>query len=476
MNTTKYKDSNLTINKIDTTENTISGRGGLALISRYIESIKFFRLVDKKLGTFRFNLKEKAISFIIRQILLFFIDGTHKAISGFDHLKNDNGYASIIEVKRESLLSSHTIKRFFRKFSYFKCEVLRKLINTLFIWRLKIIQPTTIVLDIDTMVLNNDDAKQREGVDVTYRNKKGFQVLQITWNTVIADAIFRRGNAHSNHGNDVQNALKRIVTLIRKQYRHDVPIVLTLDSGFLDQKNLHYFDKVLGISFICFGKLYDSIKNYVCSIPAEFFHEYSSGDTIWHYTEFGSKLQSWDKVGFFRTLFTTRLCDDDGQMLLDIARPDSVLYTNIGSNEELTLKLKSAGREDLLSAEGIIACAHNRGTNELCNRSLKDFMTSEKLPFKRFGMNAAYYYLMVTAHTLYESYKEDVVNKADIPHITARCYPTTFRRVLIDFAAQIVTSGNSITLLIMSCVRNNLNLDVLWGLFRGKHLVPVPLL
>lgn len=70
----------------------------------------------------------------------------------------------------------------------------------------------------------------------------------------------------------------RVVNLIRTHYRQDVPIILTLDSGFLDQKNLHCFDKVLGISSICFCKLYDSIKDYVCSVPTGDFQEYSSGN------------------------------------------------------------------------------------------------------------------------------------------------------------------------------------------------------
>jgi len=476
MNTTKYKDTSLTINKIGTTANTISGRGGLSFISRYIENIKLFPLIDKKLSSLRFNLKGKTISFIIRQILMFFIDGTHKAISGFDIVKKDAGYASILEVKKEDLLSSHAIKRFFRKFSYFKCAVLRKILNTLFIWRLGIKRPDVIVLDIDTMVLNNDDAKAREGVSVTYKDEKGFQPLQITWGNFIIDALFRRGSAHSNHGNDVQKAMKRVVDLIRTRYSIKVPIILTLDSGFLDEKNLHYFEEKLGILFVCFGKLYESIKNYVCAIPTRDYSEYSNNRQLWHYTEFGSKLKSWEKVGFLRTIFTTQLCDDNGQMLLDIARPDSVLYTNIGCNEKLTQQLKTAGHEELVSCEKIIECAHKRGCNELCNRSIKDFITSEKLPFKRFGMNTAYYYLMLIAHTLYESYKEDVVNKAEIPHIKAHCYPTTFRRVLIDFAAQIVSTGKSISLHVMDGIRNDLKIDVLWELCRIKNLEPIPLL
>ena len=476
MNEIKYKDTSLTINKIGTTDNTISGRGGLAFISRYIENIKFYRVIEKKLAGYRTSLKGKAISFILRQILVFFIDGTHKAISGFDILRKDAGYASILEVKKEDLLSSHAIKRFLGKFSYFKCEVLRKILNALFIWRLRIKQPDVIILDIDTMVLNNDDALKRDGVSVTYKNKKGFQPLQITWGNFIIDAHFRRGSAHSNHGNDAQKAVKRVVDLIRTHYSRNVPIIVTCDSGFLDEKNLHYFDKKLGILFVCFGKLYDSIKNYVCAIPTSDFSEYSNNHRIWHYAEFGSKLKSWEKVGFLRTIFTTQLCDDNGQMLLEIARPDSVLYTNIGCNEKLTRQLKSAGHEELISCERIIECAHNRGCNELCNRSIKDFMTSEKLPFKRFGMNAAYYYLMLIAHTLYESYKEDVVNKAKISPVKAHCYPTTFRRVLFDFAAQIVSSGKSISLLVMGGIRNDLKIDILWELCRIKNREPIPLL
>ncbi len=59
--------------------------------------------------------------------------GSHKAISGFDFLKKDAGYASVLEVE---LLSSHAIKRFLGKFTYIKCGILRKVLNSLFVWRL----------------------------------------------------------------------------------------------------------------------------------------------------------------------------------------------------------------------------------------------------------------------------------------------------------------------------------------------------
>lgn len=350
------------------------------------------------------------------------------------------------------------------------------ILNTLFTWRLQIEKPEKIVIDIDTMVLNNDDAKKRHGCDVSYKKCKGFQPLQITWNNLVIDAHFRRGSAHSNHGNDVKKALKRIVDLIRKQYRKDVPIILTCDSGFLSEKNLEYFDKTLGILFICFGKLYQSIKDRVMQIPIDNFKEYSWGKKLWHYTEFHSKLDSWKKIGSLRTIFTTQLCDDNGQMLLEIARPDSVIYTNIGCNAMLTKQLEASGNKKMISTKNVIECAHNRGCNELCNRSVKDFMLTEKLPFKRFGMNAAYYYLMLIGHTLLECYKADVVNKVDIPHIHLNCYPATFRRNLIDFAAQVVSSGGSITLQVMKGVWENLRIGVLWNLCQSTERVPIPIL
>jgi hypothetical protein len=79
LNTIKYKECCCTINTVNITDTTISSRGGLTFISHYLEKIKFYRLIDKKVTGFRASLKGKATSFIIRQILLFFIDGSHKA-------------------------------------------------------------------------------------------------------------------------------------------------------------------------------------------------------------------------------------------------------------------------------------------------------------------------------------------------------------------------------------------------------------
>ena len=470
---TKYKDAGCGINRIETTNATLSNRGGLAFILRYIESIGFFQLIETTVEGISLNAKGKSASYLIRQILAFFIDGTFRAISAFDTLRSDEGYTATLEVKKENLVSSHTVKRFFRKFTFPKCAMLRKVLNHLFVWRLKVVRPTMIVLDADTMVLDNDDAQCREGVSPTYKQVKGFQNLQITWQGIVVDAIFRRGSAHSNHGNDVQESIKRMVNLIRSKYQRDIPIVLTIDSGFLDEKNLAYFAHTLGIYFVCFGKLYDSVKEYAAGCPRDMYESYTSGKTQWEYLEFASRLKSWNTLKFVRTIFTRLVSDDNGQMLLEFARPDSVLYTNIGMKEADRTVFQNAGCGEYVDAEGIIGLAHGRGRNELVNRSLKDFMGAEHLPFKNFGMNAACYYLMVIGHVLITSYNLDVLQK-HVPQIGPACYPETIRRRVIDFAAGIVRSGGQVKLQITKALNAVIDCFKLWKCCTGEGLVPIP--
>jgi len=461
LNILNFKDSCCTINTISETTNIITGRGGLPFILRYIENIKFHKLIKDHVSKFSKSSKGVKPDCMLRQILAFFIDGTYKAISGFDSLKQDAGYAAALEIKRDSLVSSHSVKRFFKKFTFPKSAVFRMILNQLFIWRLKVEKPDSIVVDMDTVVLNNDDALTRHGVSPTYKNVKGFQPLQLTWNNMVIDAMFRRGSAHSNHGNDVIESMTRIVNLIRNNYSKDVPIILTCDSGFLDENNLHYFHTVLNILFVCNGKMYNSVKDYAGSVPDDAFAQFKSDTCTWNYLEFGSRLKSWNSIGFLRTIYTHLVCDEDGQYLLDFARPDSVLYTNIGVHKECSQALKDTTMASLVECEGIISLAHGRGKSELTNRSLKEFMVTEKLPFKRFGMNSAYYYLMLIGHFLMSSYNRDIVESEIIP-INKSSRPQTIRRCLIDFAAQIVSTGNTIRLQVMKGVQKAMNLIRLW--------------
>jgi len=177
-----------------------------------------------------------------KQIMAYFFDGSCMHISYFDTLKNMPALASFLGIPEENLASSHQIKRYFKKFLN-KIYIQRKfrfILRQLFIWRLKQEQPSIIEIGVDTMVLDNNGALKREGCKPTYKNKLGFQPLQFTWNHIMIDAIFREGDKHSNHGKDVVNSLRRIVNLIRTEYKIDVPIIVKMDSGFFADENFSY--------------------------------------------------------------------------------------------------------------------------------------------------------------------------------------------------------------------------------------------
>lgn len=150
-------------------------------------------------------------------------------------------------------------------------------------------------------------------------------------------------------------------------------------------------------------------------------------------------------------------------MVLDFARPDTILYTNIGQDSAITEQLINAEQEDLLTADSIIALAHKRGKDELIHRSIKELATKEQLPFKNMEMNRAYYYLLAISHFLFESYKRDVTYDV----LSTESYPNTFRRKLIDFAVKIVTHGGEIILKVTKHIRDKFEIEELWRLCKS---------
>ncbi len=446
------------INKINVSDQKLSSRGGLSLILRYVENIKLYELIT---GTILLKViffsKGLQLQQFIKQMIAFFIDGTDMSISGFDRKKKDKGYAAVLENTEKEMASSHQIKRMFIKLSIIPNWLYNRILHRLFIWRLKIEKPKIIILGVDTMVLDNDDSKKKEGCEPTYKKKKGFQPLHISWGVFLIDVMFRNGKAHSNHGTDYTDRVTVIVELIRKSYNKNVPIILCGDSGFADQKAYDIFDE-LGIHFITTSKLYKDIKEYATLLPQEQYSELKKGQQIWKYFDFGSKLKSWKR--FRRSIFTRLSCDKNGQYVLDIENKkiDNLIYTNIGTNEIADRRLKTAGGEKYFEAENIIALSHQRGADELIHRSIKELATKEQLPFKSLGMNRSYYFLMVISHFIFETYKRDVTSEV----ISVSSYPSTFRRKIIDFAVKITSGSGYVILNIPRTVFENFKITDLW--------------
>jgi hypothetical protein len=435
------------------TSDTLTGRGGLALFSRYLHNIGISPHLVRLFGGVRKSAKGHAVVSLFHQLFCFFLDGTSRHLVHFDRLKQDEGYAAAIETRFPDMASSHAVKRFLGAFSWPRIWLFRRLLLQLFVWRLKIERPAVVCLGIDAMVMDNDEAKSRHGVQPTYKRVLGFAPLQMTWGRFLIDAVFRGGKKHSNSGDTVANMVRHVVALVRKHYRHDVPIVLRLDSGFFDQKLFDLFED-LGIGYICTGKLYDDITIFAARVPVAGWSEFHGSDKVWRYFEFGDRRGSWDKS---RRAFYTQPLTEDGQWLLEFARPDTVIYTNLGMGGEIDTLLEAAGLREWTGAEQVIRLHHSRGADELVHRALKEFGT-ETLPFKRFAPNAAYYYIMALAFFLYECFKEDVTE----PVVPVVSYATTLRRKVIDFAAKIVRTGGQTVLKVTKATWNQLDIARLW--------------
>lgn len=444
----KYRKKELKISAVEMTSERLTSRAGLALFVAYLHSIQIFPILDRFFGSIRKSKKGVAVVEIFKQILCFMVDGTSRHLTYFDQLAKDAGYAGCIESSEKDMLSSHRVKRFFKAFSWTRVYLFRRLLQALFIWRLHIEQPDVVDLGIDTMVMDNDDANCRHGVQPTYKRKKGFQPLQMNWGRLIIDAVFRGGKKHSNHGDTVQKMIRHIVAKIRKQYRENVPIIIRMDSGFFDQKIFDLCEE-LKIGYVCGGKMYDDIKEFVSGVANEEWTRYCSGKKdYWEYVEFGSKRKSWDR---FRRAIYCRLINNGDQLYLPGCRPDTIIMTNIGQGQAIDEMLKAVDAEHYLKTDGIVACYHERGSDELANRALKDF-GHEQLPFKRFNPNAAWYYSMLLGHFLLETFKADV----GTPVVSVSAYATTVRRRLIDIAGKIVSHGGQIVLKVSQACFNGL--------------------
>lgn len=447
------------ITKIGYTNDKISARGGLPLFLRYVQQIGFYSVITSTLF-FLNPFKGKGLKMVsfFTQMFAFFIDGTNMAISNFDQSKKDEAYAALLECHTDQLASSHQIKRYFKRLSTVSSLIFNKILHELFIWRLLIEKPAIIELGVDTMVLDNDTASKKEGNTFTYKRVKGFQPLHICWGRFLIDVLFREGSANSNHGTDYPDRIRAISKLIRKRYSQEVPIIICTDSGFADQKVFEIFEQDLNIHYITTSNHYTALKEFTKD------HEYDDKQvikkdkTIWQFAEIGNKLGSWKK--FRRCIITKLLCDGNGQYVMGLDSVESVIYTNIGNCPIADQRLMAAGGSDYFKSEIIIEKIHKRGADELIHRSIKELATKEQLPFKSFGMNRAYYFIIVFTHFIFETYKQDVT--AQVLPITS--YPNTFRRKLIDFAVKITSHSRNTIMNVNKTVFKNINITELWKL------------
>lgn len=113
-NSTQKTKSNNIIDGVEVTNDTLTNRGGLSLLVRYLRNCGLLPHLESKFGNIRKSRKGQVVTEIFKQLFCFFIDGTSRHLVYFDTLKTDEGYAAAIEAEPKQMLSSHAVKRFFK--------------------------------------------------------------------------------------------------------------------------------------------------------------------------------------------------------------------------------------------------------------------------------------------------------------------------------------------------------------------------
>lgn len=450
--------NNPTFDKIQTTTDTLTSRGGLALFSRFLDRINIHPRLETLFGSVRKHDKGISVTEAFHQALCYFMDGTCLSLKQFDRLAEEEGYARTIESNPGQMASSHQMKRFWGNFSFRNNHQFRRVLQDLFLWQINQTRPDLLRLDLDTMILDNNHAENREGVEATYKNVKGYKPLQLKYNGRVIDFVFRGGDKHCNNGDTVVKMVRHLLKRVRAEYDREVLIILTADNAFFDRANFRAFEE-LGIGYVVGGKKYQDIKYKADQQPKKDWKRINKpymnqarGEVTYRITSFLDRRGSWEKKR--RALFC-RLVSSEGQKKLGYR--ETVYYTNLGTNEKITRKLEHIGEGEWIRKEGLLDLAHTRGRSELIHRDIKEFGT-EHLPFKRFEANHAFYGTMLVAHSLYCCFAEQITGEVVKPE----CYPNTFRRQFLDVAGKVVDTGREVILKVTEAVFDRLKLDEIW--------------
>ena len=92
------------IKAIESTDERITGRAGLALFSRYLRSNQLMTIVELKFGSMRKNKKGIPVTDLFIQLLCFFMDSTNRHISWFFISKVMRVMLHCSQSKRNALL------------------------------------------------------------------------------------------------------------------------------------------------------------------------------------------------------------------------------------------------------------------------------------------------------------------------------------------------------------------------------------
>src|SRR6516165_4360154 len=88
------------IDQLQVTRDTLTSRGGLTFLVKYVEAIGILTLLLNRFAKIQKSVKGVSVGNLFLQALYFFFDGHQAALVSFRRVAGDQGYRPVVEMLR----------------------------------------------------------------------------------------------------------------------------------------------------------------------------------------------------------------------------------------------------------------------------------------------------------------------------------------------------------------------------------------
>ncbi|MBF9018030.1 IS1380 family transposase [Oceanispirochaeta sp. M2] len=352
---------------INTTTDKLSSTGGMALVGKILERIKFGKRV-KPIGLKHLH--------VLKSIVGLYTQG-RTSFEEIDLFREDSFFRDSFDLKY--VPAKETVRLYLEKMipekSLVNMEIEKSSIELL-----KSSQLTTIEIenrqylpvDIDTSPMDNSKS-HKEGVSRTYKQFDGYHPIfcYIGREGYMVNTELREGKQHCQKG--TPEFLEHTMGMISK-LGIETPLLFRFDGGN-DSKNILSLLERSGHFFIVKRNLRKELPEYWISVAqaeGTIIHE-SESKTIYTGIHTGKKPAQDDSFPAIDVIFqvTERRRAKDGTHLLFPEVEIETFWTNMYE-----------------TPEAVIDLYHDHGTSEQFHSELKSDMNVERLPSGKFAVNA----------------------------------------------------------------------------------------
>ena len=412
--------------KIGQSSEKINSNGGLILVGRQLNKIKFSRHIKKSLN----KLNKRSDAILISDILLSYIGLLCMGSTAFEDIeeyRTNLAFKHMLGIKK--VPSSETLRQRLDELALLP-EVFEVLLEmNLLLIKEAVLRKTAvtgmnlIVLDIDASPMDNSGTS-KEKVSYTYKNFMGYCPVfaYISENGYMLNCKLRPGKDHSMEG--AVDFINKCIEITDRLGITD-KILFRLDSGY------DAADLIEAINDRC----YYIIKRNIRQEIKEYWFDHAKSHCSWtkiregkiRYTGFVEHIKPANRkdienINVVIEAFETTI-NREGQHLL---LPD--------------IKLNTFWTNLPLEPEEVIELYHSHGTSEQFHSEVKTDMDVERLPSGKFVTNSLVLQLAQTAYNLLRRISIDVVEFEKVKVSRRRIRTVLFK--IIYSACKYISTGN----------------------------------